>query len=196
MMALKMLRVKVALTAMGVGWGVTEATVLAWRRRAAQQAHAINVHLLRDLPVTQGQRDAMWSVMRRKQAQHASPDGASPEGSEDGRQWVWISVAPECRLILAALVGPRTLDSALQLIQTTAAVVLGMPGFFSDGVSGSLSALREVSHTFKTCPRTGKPGRPKPSIKEPHPALVYGQGIKKQRQGRLQAWVYRVCCGP
>jgi hypothetical protein len=53
----------------------------------------------------------------------------------------------------------------------------------------------EVYHTLKTFPHTGKPGRPKQPIKEPHPALVYGQVVKKTRQGRVPALVYRVCCG-
>ena len=68
-------------------------------------------------------------------------DGESTEWSEDGRQWVWISFAPEFRLILAAFVGPRTFASALQLIQMTAAVVWGVPCFFSDGFSCYLAAL-------------------------------------------------------
>src|SRR5215470_4924117 len=54
-MALKMLLVKVALSDIGFVLGVTEATVLEWLRRAAQQAAQINAHLLRNLPVTQVQ---------------------------------------------------------------------------------------------------------------------------------------------
>jgi IS1 family transposase/transposase-like protein len=194
-MALKMLLVKVALSDIGFVLGVTEATVLAWLRRAAQKAHEINTHLLRDLPVTQVQLDEMWNFIRRKHAQQAGPDGESSELSADGRQWVWISFAPEFRLILAAFVGPRTFESALQLIQMTAAVVLGVPCFFSDGFSCYLSALIEVYHTLKTFPRTGKPGRPKHPMKEPHPDLAYGQVVKKKHQGRLQELVYRVRCG-
>ena len=194
MMALKRLLVKVALSDISFVLGVTEETVLEWLRRAAQKAHEINVYLLRDLPVTQLQLDEMWSFIRRKHAQQADPDGESTELSEDGRQWVWISFAPEFRLILAAFIGPRTFDSALQLIQMTAAVVLGVPCFFSDGFSCYLSALIEAYHTLKTFPRTGKPGRPRKPVKEPHPDLVYGQVIKKKRQGRLQELVYRVCC--
>jgi len=195
MMALKMLLVKVALSDISFVLGVTEETVLEWLRRAAQKAHEINVHLLRDLPVTQVQLDEMWSFIRRKHAQQADPDGESPTLSEDGRQWVWISFAPEFRLILAAFVGPRTFDSALQLIQMTATVVLGVPCFFSDGFSCYLSALIEVYHTLKTFPHTGKPGRPQQPVKEPLPDLVYGQVVKKKRQGRLQELVYRVRCG-
>jgi IS1 family transposase/transposase-like protein len=194
-MALKMLLVKVALSDIGFVLGVTEETVLEWLRRAAHKADEINAHLLRDLPVIQVQLDEMWSFIRRKHAQQAAPDGESPEGSADGRQWVWISFAPEVRLILAAFVGPRTFDSAWQLIQMTAAVVLGVPCFFSDGFSCYLSALIEVYHTLKTFPRTGKPGRPKQPVQEPHPELVYGQVVKKTCQGHLQALVYRVRCG-
>jgi hypothetical protein len=194
-MALKMLLVKVALSDIGFVLGVTEETILEWLRRAAQKAHEVNVSLLRDLPVTQVQLDEMWNFIRRKHAHQAGPDGESTELSEDGRQWVWISFAPEFRLILATFVGPRTFASALQLIQMTAAVVLGVPCFFSDGFSCYLSALVEVYHTLKVFPRTGKPGRPKQPVKEPHPALVYGQVIKKKQKGRLQELVYRVRCG-
>lgn len=194
-MALKMLLVKVALSDIGFVLGVTEATVLEWLRRAAQKAEEINGHVLRELPVTQVQLDEMWNFIRRKHAQHAGPDGESPAWSEDGRQWVWISFAPEFRLILAAFVGPRTFDSAWQLIQLTAAVVLGVPCFFSDGFSCDLAALIEVYHTLQTFPRTGKPGRPKHPVKEPHPDLVYGQVIKQKHKGRLQELVSRVRCG-
>jgi hypothetical protein len=115
MMALKMLLVKVGLSDMGFVLGVTEETVLEWLRRAAQKADEINAYLLRDLPITQVQRDEMWSFIRRQHAQQAGPDGESREWRADGRQWVWISFAPECRLLLAAFVGPRTFASALSL---------------------------------------------------------------------------------
>jgi transposase-like protein len=68
LMALKRLLVKVALADIGFVLGVTEETVLEWLRRAAQKAHEINAHLLRDLPVTQGQLDEMWSFIRRQRA--------------------------------------------------------------------------------------------------------------------------------
>src|SRR5262249_5780685 len=132
MMALKRLLVKVDLAGLALVLGVTEETVLAWLQRAAHQAEEINAHLLRDLPVTQGQLDEMWSCIKRTHTAQAGPAGESTARSEDGRQWVWISFAPEYRLRLAAFVGPRTSESALPLIQLTAAMVLGVPCFFSD----------------------------------------------------------------
>jgi hypothetical protein len=189
LMALKMLRVKVALSDIGFVLGVTEETVLEGLRRATPKAHEIKVHRLRDLPGTQVPLDEMWSCIRRTPAQQAGPDGASTAGSEAGRQWVWSSFAPECRRILAAFVGPRTFASAWRLIEMTAAVVLGLPCLFRAGFSCSRSALIDVYYTLKTFPRTGKPGRPKPARKAP-PDLVSGQVIKKKRKGRLQEVVY------
>jgi len=194
-MALKMLLVTVGLSDIGFVLGVTEATVVRWLERAAHKAREINAHVLRDLPVTEVQLDEMWSFIKRKHAQQAGVDGESSDLSEDGRQWVWSSFAPQYRLILAAFVGPRTFESALRLMQMTAAVVVGMPCFFRDGFSGSLSALMEVYHTLKTFAPTGKRGRPRQPVQEPHPELVYGQVVKKTRQGRLHELVYRVCCG-
>ena len=67
--------------------------------------------------------------------------------------------------------------ATLQLIQMAAAVVLGVPCFFSDGFSCYLSALMEVYHTLQTFPRTGKPGRPKKPAKAPQLDSVYGRVI-------------------
>src|SRR6266513_1555507 len=88
MMALKMLLVRVDLAGISVVLGVTAETVLAWLRRAAYQAEAINQHLLRTLPVTQGQLDEMWNFIGRKQAQETDMAGESLPDSADGRQWV------------------------------------------------------------------------------------------------------------
>lgn len=46
----------------------------------------------------------------------------SPPEAEDGRQWIWVSYAPEFRLILTTVVGPCTYESALKLIRATASI--------------------------------------------------------------------------
>ncbi len=195
MMALKMLLVKVDLAGISFVLGVTEETTLEWLRRAAQQAEVINAHLLRELPVTQVQLDEMWTFVTRKHAKEAELDGESPATSTDGQQWIWVSYAPEWRLMLAPGVGPRTARSALTLIELTAALIVGVPCFFSDGFSSYGAALLATYHQVKTFVRTGKPGRPRVPLLEPHPDLVYGQVIKQKVKGRLQALKYRVVYG-
>jgi IS1 family transposase/transposase-like protein len=195
MLALKMLLVRVGLSDIGFVLGVTEATVLEWLERAAQQAEKINHHLLRELPVTQVQLDELWNFIERKRSAHDTPQGESVAEATDGRQWIWISYAPQFRLILATVVAPRCFESAVQLIQLTAAIVLGVPCFFSDGFSGYLPALLEVYYRLKPFAPTGKRGRPKNPVKEPHPDLVYAQVIKEKAQGRLKRLTERVLCG-
>jgi len=185
MMALKMLLVRVDLAGIGFVLGVTEATVLAWLRRAAQQAEAINHHLLRHLPVTQVQLDEMWSFIGRKHARETDEAGESLPGGADGRQWVWGSFAPECRLMIAAVVGPRTRDTAKEVVAATKARVAGLPAFFSDGFTGYLAALIAAFHVVVTFAPTGKRGRPRKPVCAPHPDLIYGQLVKQKKHGKL-----------
>jgi IS1 family transposase len=194
-MALKMMLVRVDLAGICFVLGVTEETVLEWLKKAANKAHEINEFLLRNITVTQVQLDEMWNFIGRKHSKGCGEDGESSPDSEDGRQWLWVSFAPEFRLLLAVFVGPRTFDSALTVIRRTAAVISGIPCFFSDGFSCYLSALIQVYHQIKTFARTGKRGRPKNPVMEPHPQLVYAQIVKQAVQGRLKSLTQRIRCG-
>jgi len=195
MMALKMLLVRVDLAGIGFVLGVTEETVLAWLRRAAHQAEAINRHLLRNLPVTQVQLDEMGNFIGRKHAQETDEAGESVPNGEDGRQGVWVSFAPELRLMIVAIVGPRTLDTAKEVVAVTKARVAGIPVFFSDGFTCYLAALIAAFHVVTTLARTGKRGRPRKPVCEPHPELVYGQWVKQKQQGKLLTLSTRVVLG-
>ena len=195
MMALKMLLVRVDLAGIGFVLGVTEATVLAWLRRAASQAEALNRHLLRHLPVTHVQLDEMWNFIARKHARETDEAGESVPEGEDGRQWIWGSFAPEFRLMIAAVVGPRTLDMAKEVVAVTKARVAGIPAFFRDGFPCSLAALLAAFHVVTTFARTGRRGRPRLPLCEPHPDLVYGQLVKQQKQGKLLTLSPRVVLG-
>lgn len=147
------------------------------------------------VPVTEVQWDELWRFMARQHATETGADGDSTEEHADGRPWVWVSFAPECRLLLAASVGPRTFQSALRLIQMTTAVVRGSPCCCSDGFSRDLPALVAVSQQMQAGARTGPRGRPRHPGPVPHPALVEAPLIKHTPRGRLLALTERVCCG-
>src|SRR5215469_11824647 len=195
MMALKMLLVRVDLTGICFVLGVTEETVLAWLQRAAHQADVLNRHLLRSLPVTQVQLDEMWNFVERKHACETDAAGESGPDREDGRQWVWISFAPEFRLMIAAIVGPRTLDTAKEVVAATKARVAGIPAFFSDGFTCYLAALIAAFHVVMTFARTGKRGRPRKPVCAPHPDLIYGQLVKQKKHGKLLTLSTRIVLG-
>jgi IS1 family transposase/transposase-like protein len=195
MMALKMLLVRMDLAGISFVLGVTEETVLAWLRRVAHQAEGVNRHLLRNLPVTQVQLDEMWNFIARKHARETDEAGESGPDGEDGRQWIWVSFAPEFRLMVAAVVGPRTLAMAQEVVAVTKARVAGIPAFFSDGFTCYLAALIAAFHVVTTFARTGKRGRPRKPLCAPHPALVYGQLVKQKKQGKLLTLSTRVVLG-
>ncbi|HZC01797.1 MAG TPA: hypothetical protein VE844_10675 [Gammaproteobacteria bacterium] len=60
----------------------------------------------------------------------------------------------------------------MRLIQMTAAVVWGVPCFFSDGLSSYWPALIAVYHQLKEFARTGNRGCPRKPVLEPHPEWV------------------------
>jgi IS1 family transposase len=195
MMALKRLLGRGALAGISFVLGVTEETGLAWLRRAAPQAEVINHHLLRALPVTHVQRDEMWNFIARKHAGATDATGESVPESEEGRQWVWISFAPEFRVMIAAIVGPRPLDTAKAVVAATKARGVGIPVGFSDGFTGYRAAWIAAFHVVITVARTGKRGRPRQPRWAPQPALVYGQLVKQKKQGKLWTRSTRVVLG-
>src|SRR6267142_4234977 len=195
MMALKMLLVRVDLTGIGFVLGVTEQTVLAWLKRAAEKADEINRHLLRNLSVTQVQLDEMWNFIERKHACETDATGESLPTGADGRQWIWVSFAPEFRLMIAAMVGPRTLSTAKEVVATTKARVAGIPAFFSDGFTCYLAALLAAFHVVMTCAPTGKRGRPRKPVCAPHPDLISGQLVTQKQHGKLLTRSTRVVRG-
>ena len=97
--------------------------------------------------------------------------------------------------MLTTVVGSRTSESALSLIQKTAEIGKGVPCFFSDGFSSYLQALIAVYHQIVTFPHTGGRGRPKDPVMAPHSDFVYGQIIKEKKCGPLKALNDRVLCG-
>ena len=195
MMALKMLRVRVDLAGISFVLGVTEETVLAWLRRVAHQAEAVNRHLLRTLPVPQVQRDEMWNFIARQHAHETDEAGESGPDGEDGRQGIWVSFAPAFRLMIAAVVGPRTLAMAQEGVAVTTARVAGIPACFSDGFTCYRAARIAAFHVVTTCARTGKRGRPRKPLCAPHPDLVYGQLVTQKKQGQLLTRSTRVVLG-
>jgi len=194
-MALKMLLVRVELAGISFVLGVTEETVLEWLRRAALKAQESNAHVLRDLPVTQVQLDAMWNCIGRTHARETDAAGERVPAAEDGRPWVWSSFAPELRWMSAAVVGPRTRDTATAVVAAPKARVAGIPACCSDGCTGALAALIAAFPVVTTCARTGKRGRPRTPRCAPHPALVYGPWVTQQKQGTLLTLSTRVVRG-
>jgi hypothetical protein len=122
--------------------------------------------------VTQVQRDEMWNVIARKRPRETDEAGASWPEDEDGRPWGWVSFAPEFRWMIAAVVGPRPLETAQEVVAAMKARVAGSPAFCSNGFTCYLAALIAAFHVVTTFARTGKRGRPRQPVWAPPPALI------------------------
>jgi len=192
MMARKRLRGRVDLTGIGCGLGVTAQTVVAWRKRAAEQADERKRPLRRPLSVTEGPLDERWHVIARTDAQQGAPDGARWPQRAEGRPWLWLSDAPALRRLRAACVGPRTSDRAGTWIAMTAAGVMGGPGVCSEGFRWSVAA---VSPQSTACARPGTRGHPRTPVVAPHPDVVEAQSVTQTRPGCLHTLTQRVRWG-
>jgi len=104
------------------------------------------------------------------------------EPSGDG--WVWTAFAPEFRLIVSCVAGPRDEGTAKALIQDMASRLMHpLPLFVSDGYDLYGRMLLEQYGTEFTPPPTGLPGRPAGPQLIPPPDLRYAQ-VVKHRKGR------------
>ena len=184
MRALTRRLVRVALAGSRVVRGVTAAPVLAGRRRAAHPAAAIHRHLLRTLPVTQGQLAERGHCGARQHARAPDEAGARGPHGEEGRQGLGGRCAPALRLLSAAVVGPRPLDRAQEVVAVTQARVAGIPACCSDGFTGALAARLAACPVVTPGARPGKRGRPRQPRCAPHPDLGYGQVVQPQPQGK------------
>jgi hypothetical protein len=97
--------------------------------------------------------------------------------------------------MIAAVVGPRTLDTATAVVAVTKARVAGIPAFFSDGFTGDRAALIAAFHVVTTCASTGQRGRPRQPVGAPHPDLVYAPLVKPKKPGKRLTRSTRVVLG-
>jgi IS1 family transposase len=114
--------------------------------------------------------------MARQHVRETDEAGASVPEGEDGRQSVWVRLAPKFRWMIAAVVGPRTLDTAKAVVAITKALIAAF-------------------YVVTTCARTGTRGHPRQPVCEPHPDLVHAPLVKQQKQGKQLTRSARIVLG-
>jgi len=115
---------------------------------------------------------------------------------EDDGSWMWVAFAPECRLIVAFVIGPRKQYVADELVELTAKCISeSKPLFVSDGLKFYTKALLNEFGKIEEFPRNGKRGRPRNPNSVPLDDLEYAQVIKKRKGGRLWKIVKKVIFG-
>lgn len=106
---------------------------------------------------------------------------------EDDGPWLWVAFAPDSRLIVAFIIGPRKQYVANELVKLTAdRLSENIPVYVTDGLDFYKVALL-IQYGIKVeYPRTGKRGRPRNPTINPPGNLNYAQVVKTRRGGKLK----------
>jgi IS1 family transposase len=167
-------------------------TVKSCLTKAAEHLDAVSNYLIHGLHLTQVQVDELWALV---QSWGEEPDTAAVTRRHD--RWVWVGIDPTSKLLLATVVGGRTLVYAQLLIH---AIMLTLapgvvPLFLSDQLVHYTTALLTHFGHWVERPRRSKYGpAPKPRW-EPLPALNYAQVVKRRVKGHVVEVTQRVVFG-
>jgi len=110
--------------------------------------------------------------------------------------YVWVAFAPEWRLVVGFVVGPRTQAQANLLLERVGYVTDDhIPFFTSDPWPGYPTALLHADGEWYQPERQGKRGRyPAPRCRPP-PNLLYAQVVKRREKGRVVEVTRKVVWG-
>ena len=109
---------------------------------------------------------------------------------------MWVSFAPESRLIIDFILGPRKQYVADELIKTTDKHISdSKPLFVTDGLKFYVESLLNKYGKWIEFPKTGKRGRPKKPKIVPDKDLKYAQVVKNKQGKKLQKVEKRIIFG-
>ena len=111
--------------------------------------------------------------------------------------WLWAAIDPVSKLLLAVVVGDRSLATAQQLVHAIVQVLAPgvVPLFISDQLAHYAVALLTHFGQWVSVPRQGTRGRHPQPRWLPLPTLQYAQVVKQRVQGRVIAVTARVIYG-
>jgi IS1 family transposase len=109
---------------------------------------------------------------------------------------MWLSFAPESRLIIDFVLGPRKQYVADELVEITDKHLSDIkPLFVTDGLKFYAEALLKKYGKLVEFPKTGKRGRPRKPALIPDKNLKYAQVIKNKKERKLHKVEKRVVFG-
>jgi len=162
--------------------------VLAWLAQAGDHLEAVSLYLLHDLHVDHVQLDELYALISQvRDGQEEQDDKPTRRRERRPHLWVWAAIDPATKLLLAVVVGDRSLTTAQMLVHLVSQVLaLGVvPLFVSDQLRHYATALLTHFGHWVVIPRRSKRGpHPKPRWM-PLPELLYAQVVKRRVKGRV-----------
>lgn len=109
---------------------------------------------------------------------------------------MWVSFAPQFKLIIDFIIGPRKQCVADELVEVTDKHLSeSKPLFITDGLKFYAGALLKKYGNLIEFPKTGKRGRPKKPAIVPDENLKYAQVVKNRQGRKLQKIEKRIIFG-
>jgi IS1 family transposase len=159
--------------------------------RATAQAQAADQAIVDEVSAANVELDELYSFAGLKY----------PEAGDDlevvGQHWTHCAMVRESRLLLEVVVGPRTEETATQLVSGAASRLAPdcWPLWSSDGWKAYARALLSLFCMVIHFLRAKRRGRPKQPQVVPDPRLRYGQVVKERQRRRLISVTRRVVFG-
>src|SRR5215831_9884091 len=161
---------------------VDKDTVHHWLPVLGAHCQHVMRYFFHHLHVLECQLDELWTFIAKKEARLTPLEKLAAIA---GDAWVWIAFSPVDKLVLAWVVGKRTLCSARQLVAQLKSATDGhIPFFTSDALPHYAKALLDAYGVWVTPPRTGPRGRLPQPRRCPPPELCYAVVVKERQKGR------------
>ena len=166
-------------------------TIQRWLERASERAAIADSQILREISAEVVEVDELYSFAQDKQQPPSTGE------SETGKHWTHLAMVRESRLLLALAVGPRTEETATELIRESARRLApgSLPLWCSDGWESYVAALVSVFHLVLYQIRKRGRGRPRLPQVIAHPRLRYAQVIKQKIGERIACVKKRIIYG-
>ena len=168
-------------------------TVLLALAKAAEQAKRVSLSLLMNVRVAECQLDEMWSFVGKKEK---NLDPVEKLQRSFGDAWIWIAFDAINKIVLAYIIGKRTLPHAVSLLEEVKRITIRMPDLFSsDQLDQYTNAILQVYGKIEYPTRKPGPGRPPNPRLIPPQDLLYVQVVKLYKRYRVVKVTQKVVFG-
>ena len=172
---------------------VNKKTVLRVLSTAGAHAKKVRGSLLKKMVVSECQLDEMWSFIGKKEK---NLDLVEKLSETLGDAWIWIAFDAVNKIIIAYVIGKRTISRAVELITKVKKVTHRIPDLFSsDQLDQYTNALLQVYGKVVQPPRKPGPGRSPNARLIAQDDLNYVQVVKQYKQYRVVNITQKVIFG-
>ncbi len=164
--------------------GVETDTVLDWLRKAGQHCEQVSAYMLQELHVSQVQLDELWTFVRKKERMLSDWEKLQ---TEYGDTWIWTAFDPVHKIVIAVLVGDRTEEEAVGLLNRLRACLSEacLPFLTSDTLPHYAYAILRVFGLWWQPQRQGTRGRFPEPRQVPPQGLNYATVHKERENGHV-----------